>query len=369
MMIMDAIMSMFHAIDTTLLHDSILRFTSSTLFLSFLGLVLAFHLLVSTHATTRQTSWILTTITSGIMSLASLPFLWDYISKGGSVKYIRTLPAFAVAMNRFFQAYLAADLTIGSIYYRSSISLLEGWVHHAIYILVVELAIRQSWAHIFCLCASMEIPTFVLGISTLYPRLRNNILFATSFFMTRICLHIILGISYFFTENRVHATGGSIIPALLLTLILPLHVMWFVGCVKGFIRRAAQKRSAQLTPSVFALNIVPSATNFPSTAMKPISQSTFTFPPSLPTRHNFRLRLSHRRQSFERAFRSLRLDFLELPSVASQRVFSSRKVLAYLPPRETVFGYVGLGRKNDPQFKMTTDVPDIDKSGTRVPVM
>lgn len=42
------------------------------------------------------------------MSVASLPFLWDYFLGGGSVKHIRALPVFAISVNRFFQSYLAA---------------------------------------------------------------------------------------------------------------------------------------------------------------------------------------------------------------------------------------------------------------------
>ena len=41
------------------------------------------------------------------MTLVSLPFLYDYFSNGGSVKYIRTVPNLAVAANRFFQSYMA----------------------------------------------------------------------------------------------------------------------------------------------------------------------------------------------------------------------------------------------------------------------
>jgi hypothetical protein len=55
------------------------------------------------------------------------------------------------------QAYLLTDLTVGALYYRSQIGLLTGWVHHAVYILITEIAIRNAWAHIFCLCAIMEV--------------------------------------------------------------------------------------------------------------------------------------------------------------------------------------------------------------------
>jgi len=255
---------------------------------------------------------------------------------------VRTLPAFAVVMNRFFQAYLAADLAMGLMYYRSRVSLLEGWIHHTVYILVVELAIRRSWAHIFCLCGSMEIPTFILGITILYPRFRSNIIFAVSFFMTRISLHIILAISYLSKDNRVHTTGGSYVPSMLLTGILPLHVMWFVGCIKGFIRRARQKATCQ-PPPIVELNVVPNA----MIATRPIKPSEVAFPPSNLLRlHRFRLSY-HRRQHLKKVFRSLRFDFLDSP--LTKRVIPSGTILAYFPRRETLYDYVGLGRKLRPR--------------------
>lgn len=58
------------------------------------------------YTTAKQSAWILTTISSAIMTLASLPFLYDYFSNGGSVKYVRVMPSLSIAANRFFQSYL-----------------------------------------------------------------------------------------------------------------------------------------------------------------------------------------------------------------------------------------------------------------------
>lgn len=310
---------------------------TSSFTLSFLGFVTAFYLFSPYFAPTKQTSWILTAISSATMSLASLPFLWDFLANGGSVQHVRTsLPVFAVWVNRFFQAYLAADLLVGSINYRSRISVLEGWVHHSLYLFIVELCIRRSWAHIFCLCGAMEIPTFVLGISILYPQLRNNAVFAVTFFMTRISLHIYLTIAYLFADNRAHATGGSFVPAMLLTGILPLHVMWFVGCIKGFIKRAKQPAHPPVTTTTTTTSNTNVTISRPSTpSFEPPSRN----PSPAPSR--LRVRLSHRRQSFEKVFRSLRVDFLESPSLKRLGVST------YIPRRETVFEYVGLGGRDE----------------------
>jgi hypothetical protein len=69
-------------------------------------LSMAYHLLAPHYPTAKKSAWILTTFSSTVMTLSSLPFLYDYFSNGGSVKYVRDIPKFSVAINRFFQSYL-----------------------------------------------------------------------------------------------------------------------------------------------------------------------------------------------------------------------------------------------------------------------
>ncbi|KAJ9092521.1 hypothetical protein QFC20_007334 [Naganishia adeliensis] len=45
------------------------------------------------------------------------------------------------------------------------------------------------YSGLFMLAAVMEIPTFHLKISTLYPSTRNDTLFLTTFFLTRLLFH------------------------------------------------------------------------------------------------------------------------------------------------------------------------------------
>jgi len=213
-----------------------------------------YHFLASQFTTPKQLSWILTTVASATMTVVSIPFVWDYLSSGGDVKRIRTLSALSYMSTRIFQAYLVADLMMGVIYYRNQLALLTGWIHHMLYVFIVQVTIKRAWTHIFCLCALMELPTFLLAISSLYPRLRSNITFAVTFFVTRIMFHVILCISYLLPNNRAHTTGGSILPSVLLAAIFPLHAMWFKGCVKGFIKR--HKADYVVAAETVTLNVV-----------------------------------------------------------------------------------------------------------------
>lgn len=185
-----------------------------------------------------------------------------------------------------------------------------------------------------------------MGITTLYPRFRSNSLFAILFFMTRIVLHIILALSYFFRKNRMYATDGSFVPAAILTLIIPLHVTWFIGCMKGFIRRAGEKCSVQ-PPPIISLDISVEEVN----SLNKGSKSAHNLPSPRP----FKLGLSRRRQSIEKIFRSFGLDVLESPSTVPPRILLSSTMFAYIPPRQTVFEYVGLGKGKRQSFPSVLD--------------
>jgi len=305
-------------------------YTFISILLSFL---VVYHMLAPLYSTPKQLSWVLTSVASAGMTIASLPFMWDYLTSGGNVQSVRTLPVLSLAVNRFFQAYLTADLMMGAAYYRAQVALVTGWIHHIVYILIVEMAIRCSWAHIFCLCASMELPTFILAISSLYPRLRSNVVFALAFFATRIMLHIVLCISYLFPKNREHATKGSFVPSILLACIFPLHALWFRGCINGFIKRARARNA----PSAVPLEASPSTSPLDKDLLLDSSSDSYeetcsqapVTPPSRTLPHP-------RGRLFKRAIR-IQVD------AAMQHLAEARRGLyGSLPRRDVVFEFVGL---------------------------
>ena len=149
----------------------------------FLALCAIYRRLEPSWSTSRQHAWVLTTLTSALMTLVSIPLLADYLSSGGDVKSVRALPILTYTTCRFFQAYLLAsvscslqipsakknlqfilsDLTMGLLYYRSEVNLLTGWVHHLLYVCIVQYTIRRGWANIFCLCALMEVRSYLVS--------------------------------------------------------------------------------------------------------------------------------------------------------------------------------------------------------------
>lgn len=301
-----------------------------------ISLVALYHLLAPFYSTPKQLSWILTSISSAGMTIASLPFIWDYLASAGDVQSVRTLPLFSFTANRFFQAYLTADLMMGAIYYPAQLTLLTGWIHHVLYLFIVELAIRHSWTHIFCLCALMELPTFVLGITSLYPHLRSNVIFAVTFASTRIVLHAILCISYLLPKNHA-STHGSWVPSIILACVFPLHAFWFRGCINGFIKRArAGNPSPVVLPKVpmsTAISDKDVSSNSPSHSHTSSSMYKETCS-QLPITQ---ISLAHSRgRLFKRAMRK-QVD------LAMQRLAEARRGLhGSLPRRDVIFEFVGL---------------------------
>ncbi|KAI5989816.1 hypothetical protein F5J12DRAFT_922845 [Pisolithus orientalis] len=304
----------------------------STAFQSALvALTLAFYLSSPYLPTVKQRSWILTTISSAVMSIASLPLAYDYLSSYGDITRIRTLQ----------HAYLIADIVLGLLHYRSKVNWLTGWVHHSVYVFVVEYAIRMNWSHIFCLCAIMEIPTFVLAVATINPNLRSDVLFATTFFLTRIALHIRLGLSLFLQRARV--SEGSMGPGIIMACIFPLHAFWFSGCVKGFVRRNQQgKKKKKVADGNGAVvtrrehSTVPNGTPVTSPFTSPHTSSFIS--------HSSRLSTFSRRRTALRLAMRQRWDQFRL-SRTGRRIGEMRRRLSdVLPVRELVYDYVGIER-------------------------
>lgn len=286
---------------------------------SFLALIAAYHVFASLCSTVKQQSWLLTTISSAAMSLSSLPLFFHYISSRGDLRGIMST-SWTDSISRFFQAYLVADLLMGVIYYRSKVNLLTGWIHHTIYILIVEYTCRMGWSHLFSLCAVMEVPTFVLAVGSLNSRFRSDVLFALSFFTTRIILHLFLCASMVVSRHDV--TNDSYVPGVIVACIFPLHAFWFYGCLKGFVKRAKSGKP------------------------QPVKQGSVTISTSLLGSTSSRARswmLPRRRGSLRQAVRAW--DRLGLRNAAGRFGDVQRRLRASLPAaREQVYSYVGLER-------------------------
>jgi hypothetical protein len=99
---------------------------------------------------------------------------------------------------------------------------------------------RQS--PIFLIAGIMELPTFDLAISNLFPVLRNDLRFLSTFFLIRLAFHLV----YFFDCVRPASRqlmGGAWTPAVMLLLAFAMHASWFHGGVVGYLKRQSKARA------------------------------------------------------------------------------------------------------------------------------
>ncbi|KAJ6447992.1 hypothetical protein C8R45DRAFT_1134650 [Mycena sanguinolenta] len=181
---------------------------NATILPALLLLLTSHPLLYPSFPALRNCARILTAVASFVMTSASVPYDWDYLTRGRALGVRER--AWAV------DAYLTADMLAGS---------LTGWIHHLVYILITQVTIRAGWAHLFWLAAIMQLPTFIL-----VPRWRSTVLFAVTSGATTIAFH----------SDRELCT-----PATILALVFPLHAMWFRGCIAGFVRRHKARVAAR----------------------------------------------------------------------------------------------------------------------------
>lgn len=190
----------------------------------------------------------------------------------------------------------------------------------------------------------VQIPTLILALGSIAPRLRSDIIFSVSFFTTRIVLHIALCISLIL--QRWDVTNGSFGPAIVMACILPLHAHWFTGCIKGLLKQA--KAAEKSVPVKLPVNII----SLPGTSRVRIrlliglsslsSERPITPSVSVPVAlYTSRASLARRRTALRMAVRA-RWDQLKLWKTSGRFNDMQRRVRAALPARDRVYQYVGL---------------------------
>ncbi|PWZ02423.1 hypothetical protein BCV70DRAFT_157355 [Testicularia cyperi] len=194
----------------------------------------------------KKRCWILTTLASFVMCLASLPYLYDLVLGGFDLQLIKPrTKTVAEPLAAFFVAYLVSDLTLGSIYYRKLINLSSGWIHHIAYTFLFSFWVHKGWAHVAAAAAIFELPTLIMGVASIYPPLRSNMAFSVTFFATRVFYHLALLLCSI-TEHGRAAPGidGSWGPTISLLVTYPMHLWWGYKCICS-IRRRMRKRKLE----------------------------------------------------------------------------------------------------------------------------
>ncbi|KAG0057741.1 hypothetical protein BGZ83_003639 [Gryganskiella cystojenkinii] len=140
----------------------------------------------------------------------------------------------------YFVGYAIGDQVM-SYHYRDQVGLLTGDVHHVIYTLVTLSLSRAGCISVFALLAGIsEFPTAVLGLGYMFPQLKSDFWFATTFFLSRILFNF-AGLHEL--AFNFGPAGGS---AYIYTASLIMHLFWFSKFIRIQRYKARLRAKARL---------------------------------------------------------------------------------------------------------------------------
>ncbi|KAF9192279.1 hypothetical protein BGZ51_005848 [Haplosporangium sp. Z 767] len=183
-----------------------------------------------------------------IFSLAPLkpthlfsPMAPYYLGGGGRLIFsLENFPRetwFSSVLCGYFVGYCLGDLVIGSIYYPEYIDPASGWIHHIAYTWLAYQCARRNQTSSFIFGGGpLELSTIFLASGYMFPHLREDFWFPSSFFITRIIYVALIWHEIMF--NFPIPAGGSFI----YSVAFVMHVFWFSKYIQGRRRRARRAK-------------------------------------------------------------------------------------------------------------------------------
>jgi hypothetical protein len=180
--------------------------------------------------TQKQKAHILSIKASLTLTLIGILFNYYYFASGfNKTKFLYDVENkeslnFGMIVVMYFISYLITDIYVGNKEYPEYMQTLSGNFHHISYIIINILSLLTGLYPLYLLHMISELPTVIMSLGSFDSDLRNDNLFGTVFFITRIIYHSIL--TFMFREHKI-VLGFSLIT-------LALHIYWFYGWFKKY---------------------------------------------------------------------------------------------------------------------------------------
>ncbi|KAF9138884.1 hypothetical protein BGX30_008617 [Mortierella sp. GBA39] len=140
----------------------------------------------------------------------------------------------------YFVAYCAGDLVIGWMHYPEHIDPASGYIHHLFYTWLIWQLGRHGQFSMFLIAGGvLEVSTIFLASGYMYPHLREDFWFPSSFFLVRIVFVSLM--LHETTFNFDTPKGGCFI----YFLALLMHIFWFNKYIQGLRRRTRKAQESQ----------------------------------------------------------------------------------------------------------------------------
>ncbi|KAG0208032.1 hypothetical protein BGX33_006501 [Mortierella sp. NVP41] len=132
----------------------------------------------------------------------------------------------------YFVAYCAADLVIGWMHYREHVDPMSGYLHHVIYTWLIWRLGSHGQLSIFLIAGGIfEVSTIFLASGHMFPRLREDFWFPTTFILIRLFFAAFMTHEVYFSFPSPPLGTWVYIAAFF------LHIYWIVKYYKGLSRR------------------------------------------------------------------------------------------------------------------------------------
>jgi hypothetical protein len=179
----------------------------------------------------KRRAWVLTIPISFFFGFVAGPYfgyrLIAAMLEGAPVvaSFLNQTSIFAIHSVTFMMSFLALDIIVGVLEYREFLGMDTAWIHHTAYFLLYGYLFLTRRTHYVLIGACCEIPTFILALGVLVPRLRQDLAFGVTFFFTRIVWFLVLAIVYMIPSYNTRLLFVEwIIPTVSST---SLHIWWF----------------------------------------------------------------------------------------------------------------------------------------------
>ncbi|TPX33839.1 hypothetical protein SmJEL517_g03306 [Synchytrium microbalum] len=193
-------------------------------------------------ASDRSRAWLLTLTSALVMTVGGLGFAFAFFASTEQINHFPLLDVgWANAICSCFISFLAADMVLGYLYFKSEVNWLTGWVHHIGYSIVVFGCIQHRVAGGFLTFASLlELPSIPLSLGHIKKAWRRDYLFGVLFFATRVLVnfYVILHVRVAYPHSNFYLVTAA---------PLPLHIFWFYNWVQQQIRIRKHKHTDTAT--------------------------------------------------------------------------------------------------------------------------
>lgn len=186
----------------------------------------------------KKQAWLIMFLLSLVLAASSIIYGVHVELNGGyTFENVFSENIYSRSIVTFFMACNIMDIIIGMVAYPSYMDPFTTYLHHAFYISTCVTYIGLGKTLVFLLGFFVEIPTAILNLGVVFPKMRMDLIYGIVFFICRIFYHIIFA-------YRVYLIDDSGLNWKLILIPFPAHVLWFYKWTIGYLKKSGGKQKS-----------------------------------------------------------------------------------------------------------------------------